>query len=377
MIRRLKIKNRINKALKPVVFAVAGLGMLFNVGMNTGCKTADINNHDPQEYYLTVHLQDVFTRNNIVGGEVVVNNIAGYNTDSFKIHGNVVNTIEVKGVKGYNHTYILGVVGGGGKEDKNIVFARDKNGTFKQYGMESNIIMYAKLVPNTFDTVEFAKSIGNGVALNTGDGTVQNYQKTNIRVGIVKSTEKNGMDPTPTTISNLKSAIQEINEEAGGIIVLDYAGQVVVNDGVTHYVKNASPGHGETLNDDNVIIKSGLGTHPDVTEDLILIELCQAASGLRQDGGDNNFNYYSSGAWHVNAGKAMYLVNFAPPGFQLSNNNPDPAASKNIMVFTTVAEQEYKNAMKENSYVKPFGVNRMPDDYNGSGRFHHKKHHRK
>ena len=125
--------------------------------------------------YLTVILQDVFTTAQL-SGRVVLNGIDGQSGDRYKIN-DTVNSIEVE-VDEYKRSYILGVVNG------EVVFARDKNGTFKTYSLSSDKTMYAQIVPDGFDTVEFAKSIGNHAALNTGDGTVTNYGKSTIDVAL-------------------------------------------------------------------------------------------------------------------------------------------------------------------------------------------------
>lgn len=180
---------------------------------------------------------------------------------------------------------------------------------------------------------------------------------------------------------NLKDAIDMINNN-NSIITLNYKGKVnkYLTDGVTHTIRDRNPVHGEDFNE-NIITRSYIETMPTTSFGTILAELLQASSGLRADGGTDHCVYVGINNLVNDASRAIYLVNFAPPGFQFSNNNPDPASSQNIMVFTTVAKQSQEDAtMRENSYVKPFGVNRMPDDYNSPGRFPHKhvdKNHRK
>jgi hypothetical protein len=364
MIKTLKPKNTIHKVVKTAVAALAGLGMLLNVGMNTGCKTADINNHDPQAYYLTVHLQDVFT-NSGLGGRVVVNGTDGQSGYDFKINGNKVNTIEVE-VDGYKRTYVLGEVGG------DIVFFRDKNGPSSPYSMSSNRTMYAKLVPNDFDTVTLAKSIGNhiGNGDTLGDGTVIRYDKRNIDVALWEAEVAAG-----DAEQNLKDAIDMININ-NSIITLNYKGKVnsYITNGVTHIInENQNPVHAEEFDKKtNIISRSYLKTMPTTSFGTILAELLQASSGLRADGGTDKCVYQSQGKLINDASRAIYLVNFSPPGLQYSPNNPDPASSQNIMVFTTVADQIQEDA-HGNPFEVPFGGNRMPSDYNGPGRFQHKR----
>jgi hypothetical protein len=176
---------------------------------------------------------------------------------------------------------------------------------------------------------------------------------------------------------NLKDAIDMINRD-NSIITLNYKGKVnsYITNGVTHIInENQNPVHDEEFDKKTYIIsRSDIKTMPTADFDTILDELLQASSGLRADGGTHQCVYVSGGKLVNDASRAIYLVNFSPPGFQYSSNNPDPAASKEIKVFTTVADQIQEDAMmRENSYVKPLGVNRMPDDYNGPGRFQHKR----
>ena len=183
-----------------------------------------------------------------------MNGTAGQSGDRFRIDGGVINSIEVE-VAGYKSSYILAVENG-----DNIVYARDKNGTFKTYAINSDRTIHARIVPEDFDTVTLAKSIGKwvGEGDTLGDGTVIRYDKRSIDVALW---EVETSDPNAET--HLKNAINAINV-GNSIITLNYVGKVgsYLTNGVTHEIfKNQNPIHDEVYNG-NVISRSFIKTMP-------------------------------------------------------------------------------------------------------------------
>ena len=202
---------------------------------------------------------------------------------------------------------------------KEVIITKDREGYHPKKDIEQDITLYVQLIPLDFDTVLFAKSIGNpaGYGDDLGDGTLINYDKYERKAGIMKGYGDLGREPTQETIKNLKKAINMINQAAQGTMRLTYIGKVndKLSDGVTHIVGDAPPTHYEKISG-YVIIRSDLVTRPDAALYVILEELMNTSTGLRMDGGEKGSVYIKHNIFEtgfINDGeRAIQLANLLP-----------------------------------------------------------------
>ena len=295
-------KYKPNQALKTLGVSVLGLSALIS---SYACKPII---DDTKNYNLTVRLADIFTSHGL-SGTVIVNGESKPSGNTFILENGKINSLDVIASR-YNTGYIVG------RDSTNqVIYIRDASGPHPAT-IASDKSIYAYLIPENFDTVLLAKSVG---MLN---GVIQNYNKYLIKVGIMKWTT-NGLEPTQYTINTLKEGIKRVNLAANNVIKLEYVGKInsELSDGVTHLVWDDFALHNEHVSG-NVITSSWLGTKPDVSFHLILGELTQASTGLRQDVEGMGFAYLSGDIYNptwINDGeRAIQLANLLPPGFRLS-----------------------------------------------------------
>ena len=308
------LDNEVNKQTRRSFLKKAGLALgalIFSAYtgiMTTGCKKPD-GPTPPATYNLTLFPLDIFNQQGLTGN-LIVNGTSKPAGSTYSIENGSISSIDAQ-IPGYNSAYILTRDASG-----NVKFTRDASG-YHSITISSDSTFYAFLIPDSFDTTLFVKCTGEG------NGTVQNYGKTAVNVGIMKSPTPDGMDPTPQTIANLTRSIELYNTAAVNTMKLNYLGQIdsELVDGVSHFVVNSFSLHVETLSG-NTIYKSFLATHPFATPRAILEELTQAASGLRVDGGYSNFPYVSGdelNPQYVRDGaRAIQLNQLLPAGFKLS-----------------------------------------------------------
>ena len=171
-------------------------------------------------YNVRVILQDIFTLAELEGS-ITINGQSERSGASFRIENGKIESIDAQ-AEGYNPAYIVAR-----NTAKEVIITRDREGYYPQKDIQQDITLYVQLIPLDFDTVLFAKSIGNFAGY--GDDL--------------------GREPTQETIKNLKKAINMINQAAQGTMLLTYIGKVdqLLNDGVTHVVAEKSPYHHEDL----------------------------------------------------------------------------------------------------------------------------------
>lgn len=293
--------------------------------------------------YITFITQDIFTDADI-GGDVVINGQKKASGSRFSVeyedpnYRGRIDSLYVE-VPNYYGAYIVGTYSSG-----KVVLKRDADGVQPSYVNQTVLL---KLIPQDFDTVGLAKTMG--------DGIIKNYNKHTINVGIMKK-YRNGLKPTKQTIKNLKAAISMINEAANNVIVLDYIGRInsELQDGVTHKVYDGYGSHGQAYNG-FVIRKSILLTRPHATLHLILEELTQAATGLVGDDPVRGFLYLSGNAssptWINDGARAIQLANLLPVGFKLDTENV-PSVDIQYSDEQIAFEMQDSNPSSQQSYTQ-------------------------
>jgi hypothetical protein len=249
----------------------------------------------------------------------------------------------------------------------NVKYTRDEKGCHPAIIL-SDTILYLRLIPSDFDTVLLAKCVGNGSMVNgqsIGDGTVQNYGKQNIDVGV----KNHGEEITDRVRELTKKSVKRINNAAynqdlGQVINLPYVGDINedLGDGCTVRVQSTGRGHHEDLSE-NIVYKSNIITvsNPNTIRSLFA-ELTQATTGLRWDAGYDHIPYIgvlSPFKWKNDGERAIQINNLLPPGFKLSTEK-----------VPGVVIQEHPNGYDPNPSIdNPFSLNplnktpRLPRTY--------------
>jgi len=249
---------------------------------------------------ITVITQDIFTDADI-GGEVVINGQKKASGSIFSVQNGRLNSVYVE-VPNYYGAYIVGRDATG-----EVVFTRDADGFSPVSALGT---VYVKLIPKDFDTVLLAKTFG--------DGSVRNYNKQTINVGIMKDTEPDGVEPTIDNIKDLKEAIDIINNAAKRVISLNYIGKIAdeMDDGVTNKIRRNVSLHKQYYNG-HIVTSSYLATDPKTSLSTLLEELTQASTGLVGDVHGIGFAYIVYTGWKNDGERAIQLANLLPPGFKL------------------------------------------------------------
>lgn len=231
---------------------------------------------------------------------------------------------------GFINAYVLTC-----KDNGSQLTTRDANG-FKPFTItDNNITIINYVIPADFDTVLFAKCIGNNTSGDNGDGTVQRYDHSDktVRVGTKAYPDK----PTAKTLDYDRRAAQIINDAAAGTLNLNYLGEVSdsISDGCTHLVDNKSYFHGGVNVSGNAYQKSvyytptfeAMGGYPPSNLQTIIEEMMNSTTGIRWDAGGAGSPSIGAGGVIIPEGKrAIRLVNMLPLGFKFSTTGA-PAVS--------------------------------------------------
>jgi len=225
-----------------------------------------------------------------------------------------------------------------------VIYTKDREGPHPAK-INRNMTIDAKIIPDTIDTMEFARMIGapSDLPNEIGNGIVIRFDNTiPVREVGIKRANENGQDPTPTLKRYLRECIELTNECNGqqgryvGEITQDY-----VDKGITYFIKDTS-GHVEVgLNDDGTIERSGLVTRPGVSKYGVLEEYFQASTGIFWDNGSPNSPLIRivgdvSNPEIVPRGKTYaYLIKRLPHLFKLSIEQKNPVTATQSYVSPT------------------------------------------
>ena len=298
-------------------------------------------NHETS-YALTLTNKNIMNDNN-AGGRVQVNGHWQDSGSSWEIDAPngtaTINSIHVDPA-GYNHSYIAG------EEGNNIMIIKDKDGPHA-FEMNRNMTIDAKLIPDSIDTKELARMIGEASDYpnEIGNGVVIRFDNTipTREVGIKRANE-NGQEPTPTIKKYLRECVDLVNECNGQ--QLKYIGEIstAIDKGVTHLVRDGRVGGALVLNEDEgKITRSGFYTPNEVPKYTVLEELFQVSTGIFWDNGSPNSPLIrivggdASNPEILARGKTYAdLIKRLPHLFKLSINQVNPAAyTEQVMSPTT------------------------------------------
>lgn len=350
-----KRKTRKNLPGRPKI--VAGATVILEsailvgaLGLITAC-TSTVNDNATTRYNLQVVVADVFTKQP-VNGTVSVNGVSGPNQGVFSIEEGKVNTIKPDAA-GYIGGYLFGQING---KDTPI---NDAAGAHS-FTITSDQAITTFIIPDTIDTILYGKC---------NEGTVRNYGKAVINVGIMKYPDgATGIEPTDDMIKKLQDAIARFNLAGNGVISANYIGIISskLTDGITNYTATRTPGHGEHFDDAgdaNLITSSFMITSPDEKLRTVLEELTQAASGLTSDGGDDVFPYlertaFDNPVWQYNAELVIRLNQILPRGMQISGTMVPSVQMLDIqMQKPQTTADDFRDGMDS---INPFRRERLP-----------------
>ena len=327
-------RSFLKKTLSTIGAAVlAGYTGLANVNCKGGNGPVDPP-PVPTQYTVIASNRNVFNEQDI-GGKVIITTdqgtFSGSNNPTITVSttNDIIQSIKTD-VPGYNNSYIMTK-----DQTARVIYTMDANGPHQLSLNPSSktITLVNYLIPASFDTVTFARCIGNSVGgADLGDGTVQNWNKDVVDVG----THAYPDQPTAQTLEYDRQAADIINAAAKGTLVLNYKGKVsaILDNGCTHLVDNKSYFHGVVNVTDNVYQKSGYYTpniEIGVNLSTIIEEMMNSNTGIRFDAG--GANPYIKSTITEEGKLAIQLVNIYPLRFKFSTTTSTIAG--NVAYFET------------------------------------------